>query len=98
MLKIVAGIGDNSQPVGWQNAIKPKREFGAANATRQGQYRTIEAHRKRSCSGGRTSAAASASGAVQWRPRTSTIGIASFAWPITSEAAAAISSAKPVSV
>ena len=38
------------------------------------------------------------SGADQARPRTSTIGIASSAWPINSPAAAAISSAKPVSV
>ncbi len=56
------------------------------------------AHRKRSCSGGRTIAAAGASGADQERPRTKTIGVASAAWPWTSEAAAAISSAKPVSV
>src|SRR5208282_3112510 len=94
MLEIVAGIGDDGQRSGRQDAIEPECELGAADPARQREH----AHRKRSCSAGRTKAAAGTSGADQVRPRTSTIGIASSACPIKSPAAAAISSAKPVSV
>src|SRR5205085_2138619 len=99
MLKIIARIGDDDQRIRRQDAVEAERELGAADPARQCEHRTgFAAHRKRSCSGGRTIAAAGASGAVQERPRTTTIGVASAAWPCTNEAAAAISSAKPVSV
>ena len=99
MLEIVAGIGDNGQRAGRQDAIEAERQFGAADPTRQRQDKAARpGHRNRSCSAGRINAAAGASGADQPRPRTRTIGIASSAWPINKPAAAAISSAKPVSV
>src|SRR5207253_636764 len=99
MLEIIAGIGDDGQRIGRQDAVEAERQLGAADPARQREHGTVRAaHRNRSCSGGRTIAAAGASGADQLRPRTRTIGVASAAWPWTSEAAAAISSAKPVSV
>src|SRR6516225_5693213 len=94
MLEIVAGIGDHGQRSVRQHAIEAERQLGAADPARQREH----AHRKRSCSAGRTRAAAGWSGADQARPRTSTIGIASSACPIRIPAAAAISSAKPVSL
>src|SRR5947209_8969906 len=94
MLEIVAGIGDDGQLSRGQNAIETEGQLGAADPARQRQH----AHRKRSCSAGRIKAAPGASGADQRSPRTSTIGTASSACPINSPAAAAISSAKPVSV
>src|SRR5882757_2002275 len=94
MLEIVPGVGDDGQLIGRQYAVEPERELGPADPTGQRHH----PHRNRSCSGGRTSAAAGASGADQVRPRTKTIGVPSSACPCTSEAAAAISSAKPVSV
>src|SRR4051794_32460161 len=99
MLEIIAGIGDNGQHIRQQDAVQAERELGAPDAAGQRQHRAVfPGHRNRSCSGGRTSATPGASGADHDRPRTSTIGVASAAWPCTSEAAAAISSAKPVSV
>src|SRR5204863_7371331 len=101
MREIVARIGDDGQRIGWQDAVEAERELGTADAARQCQHRTVRvpvAHRKRTCSGGRTIAAAGASGAVQERPRTTTIGAAPAAWPRTMGAAAAISAAKPVPV
>src|SRR5690242_13925743 len=94
MLEIVTGIGDHGQRIRREDAVEAEGELGAADATGKRQY----AHRNRSCSAGRTRSAAGASGAVQESPRTTAIGIASSAWPMTSDAAAAISSAKPVSV
>src|SRR5713101_7803877 len=94
MLEIIAGIGDHGQRPERQYAVEAERQLGAADPARQREH----AHRKRSCSAGRISAAAESSGADQLRPRTSTIGTASSAWPINSPAAAAISSANPVSV
>src|SRR5205823_14146646 len=94
MLEIVAGVGDDGQLSRRQNAVEAEGQLGAADSPRQRQ----DAHRKRSCSAGRIRAAAGTSGADQRSPRTSTIGTASSAWPISNPAAAAISSAKPVSV
>src|SRR5437660_10221286 len=98
MLEIVAGVSDDCQRIGRQDTVEAQRQLGAADAAGQREDRSIAAHLNKSCSGGRTRAAAGASGADHERPRTSTIGVASSAWPWTSEAAAAISSAKPVSV
>src|ERR1700736_4758535 len=99
MLEIIASIDDDGQRAGWQNAVEAERQLGAADPARQGEHEPLQsAHRKRSCSAGRIKAAAGWSGVDQARPRTSTIGAASSAWPINSPAAAAISSAKPVSV
>src|SRR5437016_4247744 len=99
MLEVVAGIGDDNQRLGRQYAVEAERQLGAADAARQREDQPLRlAHRKRSCSAGRIKAAAGTSGARHVRPRTSTMGIASSAWPINSPAAAAISSAKPVSV
>ena len=57
-------------PQGGGGAIPPIRGRRGVSKTVPGD---AVAHRKRSCSGGRTIAAAGASGAVQERPRTTTI-------------------------
>src|SRR5215472_4045076 len=99
MLEIVTGVGYHHQRSRWQDAVEAERELGAADSARQREHEPLgPAHRKRSCSAERTRAAAGRSGADQARPRTSTMGTASSACPIKSPAAAAISSAKPVSV
>src|SRR6478672_4404525 len=99
MLEIVTGIGDHRERSGRQDTIEAERQLGPADPARQRQHEAFGlAHRKRSCSAGRTRTAAGWFGADQASPRTSTIGIASSAWPISRPAAAAISSAKPVSV
>ena len=99
MLEIVAGIGDHGQRVGRQDAVEPERQLGAADPARQRQHRVLRSliGTDRAPAGGPGRRPAHPA-PIQARPRTSTIGIASSAWPITSEAAAAISSAKPVSV
>ena len=59
MLEIVAGIGDDGQRAGRQDAIEAERQLGAADPARQRKHKTLRpAHRKRSCSTGRTKAAA----------------------------------------
>jgi hypothetical protein len=80
MLKIVARVGDHCQRPRRQYAIEAERQLGAADPARQCKYKTLlPAHRKRSCSTGRTKAAAGMAGADQARPRTNTIGTASSA-------------------
>src|SRR5580658_1054478 len=91
MFEIVAGIDDDDQLLGWHHTRQTQGEFGAADAAGQG-----DDHRNRSSSGGRTSSAMEASGAVQLKPRTMTTGWPSAAWPCNKDAAAAISSAKPM--
>ncbi len=55
MLEIVAGIGDHGQRSGRQDAVEAERQLGAADPARQREHKTLVlAHRKRSCSGGRT--------------------------------------------
>ena len=90
MLEIVAGVADDKQLVGRQHATEAERQLGAPDTAGQCDH----GHRNRSSSGGRTNSAAGAIGADQSRPRTSTTGCASAAWPCSNEAAAAISSAK----
>jgi probable F420-dependent oxidoreductase len=68
----------------------PPRARPLGQARREGGVAT----RNRSSVAGRTSSAALVAGSLQVSPRTSTTGCASSAWPITSDAAAAISSAK----
>src|SRR6266567_4034373 len=94
MLEIVARVGDNQQFVRRQHAAQAKRQLGAADTARQRHDETA-AHRNMSSLAGRTRLAAGLAALFQVRPRTSTTGCASSPWPITSEAAAAISSAKP---
>ena len=99
MLEVVAGIGDDDQIVAAAAiAAQAERELGAADAAGQCDASRSRAHRNRSSSGGRIRLAAVDAGADQRKPRTRTTGGASSAWPITSEAAAATSSAKPTTL
>src|SRR5581483_5309728 len=95
MLEIVAGVGDHEQLVDRQDAAQTERKFGAADAAGQRHDQSL-AHRNRSSAAGRTSSDAALSGPRHARPRTITTGWPSAPCPITSEAAAAISSAWPV--
>src|ERR1700685_4381303 len=95
MLEIVAGVGDHEQFVGRQDEAQAERQFGAADAAGQRHDQSF-AHRNMSSAAGRTSSDAALSGPCQVRPRTITTGWPSAPGPITSEAAAAISSACPV--
>src|SRR5581483_11464717 len=95
MLEIVAGVGDNKQFVGRQHAAQAERQFGAANPTGQ-RHDQSSAHRNISSAAGRTSSDAALSEPRHVRPRTMTTGWPSAPCPITSDAAAAISSAWPV--
>src|SRR6516164_4089833 len=95
MLEIVAGVGDHKQFVGRQDAAETKRQFGAADPAGQRHDKSF-AHRNMSSSAGRTSSDAALSGPRHVRPRTTTTGWPSAPCPITSDAAAAISSAWPV--
>ncbi len=84
MLEIVAGVGDDDQPARRQYAIEAERQLGAADAARQREDAARRGrHRNRSCSAGRTKAAAGTSGADHDSPRTRTIGTPSFAWPMS---------------
>ena len=100
MLEVVAGVGDHDEFAGRQHAAQAERELGAADAARERDHARwgCGRQRNRSSSAERTSAAPVDASALQLRPRTRTAGCASSASPITSEAAAAISSAKPVCV
>ena len=95
MLEIVAGIRDHEQFVGRQDAAQTERQFGAADPAGQRHDKSL-AHRNISSSAGRTSPDAGLSGPRHVRPRTITTGWPSAPCPITSDAAAAISSACPV--
>src|ERR1700722_11542511 len=95
MLEIVACIRDHEQFVGRQDAAQTERQFGAADPAGQRQDKSL-AHRNISSSAGRTSSDAGLSGPRHVRPRTITTGWPSAPCPITSDAAAAISSACPV--
>src|SRR5262245_45064921 len=95
MLEIVAGVGDHEQFVGRQDAAQTEHQFGAADAARE-RYDESFAHRNKSSAAGRTSSEAALSGPRQVSPRTITTGWPSAPCPITSDAAAAISSACPV--
>src|ERR1700736_6766952 len=103
MLEVVPGVGDDDQPLGRHDAAQAERELGAADPAGERHDGALwiapdPPHRNRSSSGGRTSECPALAGAVQARPRTSTTGTPSAAWPMTSDAAAAISSAKPTMV
>src|SRR3954466_10991196 len=95
MLEIVAGIGDHDQFVGRQDVAQTEPQFRAADPTGQRHDKSL-AHRNKSSAAGRTSSDAALSGPRQVSPRTITIGWPSAPCPITSDAAAAISSACPV--
>ena len=95
MLEIVAGVGDHEQFVGRQDAAQTERQFRAADPAGQRHDKSF-AHRNMSSAAGRTSSDAALSGPRQVRPRTITTGWPSAPCPITSDAAAAISSACPV--
>ena len=95
MLEIVAGVGDHEQFVGRQDAAQTERQFGAADPAGQRHDKSF-AHRNMSSAAGRTSSDAALSGPRHVRPRTITTGWPSAPCPITSDAAAAISSACPV--
>src|SRR3954469_2594253 len=92
MLEIVAGVGDHEQLVGRQDAAQTERQFRAADPAGQ-RHDKSSSHRNRSSAAGRTSSDAPLSGPRHVRPRTITTGWPSAPCPITSEAAAAISSA-----
>src|SRR6185437_2817132 len=90
MLEIVAGVDDHQQVLGRQDARQAEGQLGAPHPAGQG-----DDHWNRSSSGGRITAATGASGADQVRPRTTTTGWPSAAWPCSRDAAAATSSANP---
>src|SRR5918995_4854459 len=94
MLEVVAGVGDDEKLVGRQDTAQAQGQLGPADTAGQGDDQSL-AHRNMSSAAGRTSSEAGLSGAVQASPRTRMTGCASLPWPWTSEAAAAISSAKP---
>src|SRR4051812_36681212 len=95
MLEIVPGVGDHEQFICRQDKAQTERQFGAADPAGQRHDKSL-AHRNMSSSAGRTSSDAALSGPRQVRPRTITTGWPSAPCPITSDAAAAISSACPV--
>src|ERR1044072_8770518 len=95
MLEIVAGVGDHEQFIGRQDSAQTERQFRAADTAGQCHNKSL-AHRNMSSAAGRTSSDAVLSGPLQVRPRTITTGWPSAPCPITSDAAAAISSACPV--
>src|SRR5437660_530030 len=101
-LEVVAGIGDDDQPLRRHDPAQAERELGAADPAGERHDRAVFAHdpphRNKSSSGGRTSECPALAGAVQAKPRTNTTGTPSAAWPMTSDAAAAISSANPTMV
>src|ERR1043166_1174800 len=103
MLEVVARVGDDNQPLRRHDAAQAQRKLGAADPAGKRHHGAIgiardPPHRNKSSSGGRTSVRPALAGAFHARPRTSTTGIPSAAWPMTSEAAAATSSAKPTMV
>src|SRR5215510_7920942 len=82
MLEVVAGIGDHHEIAARHDAAEPQRELGAADAAAQRDDEALSriadgAHRNKSSSAARISAAAGAGGPDQVSPRTSTIGRAS---------------------
>src|ERR1700730_12726397 len=95
MLEIVASIGDHEQFVGRQDEAQTERQFGAADPAGQRHDKAFPA-RTMASAAGRTSSDAGLSGPCHVRPRTTTTGWPSAPCPITSDAAAAISSACPV--
>src|SRR5262249_54449865 len=92
MLEIVAGVGDHKQFFGRQDAAQTERQFGAAYPAGQRHDKPFT-HRNMSSAAGRTSSDAALSEPRQVKPRTITTGWPSAPCPITSDAAAAISSA-----
>src|SRR5205823_2379629 len=101
MLEVVAGIGDHQEVGAGHDAAQPERELGAANAAAQRDDEGFAriaggAHRNKSSSAERISAAAGDGAPDQARPRTSTVGRPSSPCPMMSDAALAISSANPV--
>src|SRR5580692_508218 len=97
MLEIIANIGDDEQVVRLDDPAEAQRELGATDAAGE-RHHKIPTHRNRSSFEGRMRVAAVDSGADQRKPRMRTTGDASSAWPMRSEAAAAISSAKPMTL
>src|SRR5258705_822393 len=97
MLEIVAGVGDHEQFAGRQDAAQTECQFRAADPAGQRHDQSF-AHRNMSSAAGRTSSDAALSGPRPVRPRTITTGWPSAPCPITSDAAAAISSACPVTL
>src|SRR6266478_2417900 len=106
MLEVVAGVADHHEIGRGHDTAQAQSELGAADAAGQGDDQTLvglslgsgAAHRNKSSSAARISAAAGASGTSQVSPRTRMTGRASSDCPINSEAALAISSANPVCV
>src|ERR1700722_8435546 len=97
MLEIIADIGDDDEILRLRDPAQAQRELGAADAAGERDHK-IPTHRNRSSFEGRMRLAAVDSGADQRKPRMRTTGAASSACPITSEAAAATSSAKPMTL
>ena len=93
MLEVVAGVDGDDELLGRQHARESRRELRAADAARERND-----HRKRSWSRGRWSSRAPPSRRASVTPRISTTGRPSSACPMTADAAAASSSAKPTSV
>src|SRR5262245_56249633 len=101
MLEVIARIGDHHEIGARHDAAEAQHELGAADAAAQCDDHALGrvaggAHWNKSSSAERISAAADEGGPDQDTPRTSTIGRASSACPMLSDAALAISSAKPV--
>ncbi len=100
MLEVVARVGDHHEFAGAQHAAQAERELGAADTAGErhdtGSFRRHQ--RNRSSAAARTRLAAGVASPDHVKPRTRTAGCASLDSPMSSDAAAAISSAKPVCV
>ena len=97
MLEIVADIGDDKKIVRLDDPAQTKRELGAADAARERHHKT-PAHRKRSSFAGTNEAGRRRLRRGPAQATDKHAGGASSACPIKSEAAAAISSAKPMTL
>src|SRR5258708_20422257 len=95
MVEIVAGVGGHEELVGRKDEAQTERQLRATDPAGQ-RHDNSFAHRNMSSTAGRTSSDAPLSGPRHVRPRTTTTGWPSAPCPITSDAAAAISSACPV--
>src|SRR4051812_15660669 len=98
MLEIVARVGDDGKRAGRQYTREAKRKLRAADPTRQGQHFGAARHRNKPSCSGRINAAAFESAPAHASPRNIMTGRPSSACPIRSDAADAISSAKPITV
>src|SRR3954451_499889 len=102
MNEIVGGVDDDGQPLRRQHCREAATELATPDTAGQCKNEALVRHgvlqRNRSISRGRIRSAADPSASGRLSPRSRTTGVPSPAWPISIEAAAAISSAMPTSV